>query len=118
MSVSPSAKRTALAIQIPAAGVSVPCRATPAPRLRAQWNGDQRKGKAGNRKRKAAVQFHAGFAPTRAAIIQKLANRALGIVELARLGNCQAAELDGPVAPAECRDGVVIRVFAREFVRR
>ena len=28
---SPKAKTTALAIQIPAAGVSVPCRASPAP---------------------------------------------------------------------------------------
>src|SRR5260370_27695644 len=39
------------------------------------------------------------------------------MVQWAWLGNCQAAELDGPVALAECRNGVVVCIFAREFVR-
>src|SRR5260370_12556586 len=39
------------------------------------------------------------------------------MVQWAWLGNCQAAELDGPVALAECRSGVVVCIFARECVR-
>ena len=62
------------------------------------------------------MKFHAGFAPTGAVIIQKFANRALRIVELPRLGNRQSTELDGQVALAERRDGVVVGIFAREFV--
>ena len=37
--------------------------------LRTEWNGDQRKGKAGNGECKAAVKFDAGFAPPRAVIV-------------------------------------------------
>ncbi len=64
------------------------------------------------------MELYPGLAPARAVIIQKFSNRALRIIQLPRLGHGQATELDGPIALAEGRDGIVVRIVTREFVRR
>src|SRR5256885_12084081 len=71
---------------------------------------------AGGGEGQAGVSSPAGSAPTGAVIIKRSANRPLRFVELRRSGTRQSTELDGQVALAERRDGVVVGIFAREFV--
>src|SRR5947209_18006824 len=85
-------------------------------RLSANRHGNQRQGQTSNRKCKPAVKFHAGLAPARAVIVIQFANRAFGIVELSRLSECQAAELNRPVALSKRRYRVVVGIYAREFM--
>src|SRR5208337_2506822 len=93
-------------------------RATAATGLRAEGNRDQGKDKTGDGEGEALVQFHAGIAPAFAAVMPQLPQRALGVGGLALFWGADAADLDGPVAAAECGDAVAVGFFPDKFVRR
>ena len=92
------------------------CGAAAAAGLRAQRNGDQSEGETCEGESEALVEFDAGIAPARAAVVPEIGKRAFGIAEDADLAVIERGEFDGPVALREGGDGILIGVFALKFV--